>query len=70
MVSPFHLILCSSSMPCLCHANKQLNFRVVKQLQPNMCVGVPIPLNLDKLHCIIIAMLCMHSHDHANSLPY
>jgi undecaprenyl pyrophosphate phosphatase UppP len=27
----------------------------------------PIPLNLDKLHCIIIAMSCMHSHDHADS---
>jgi hypothetical protein len=33
-----------------------------------MCVCQnPIPLNLDKLHCIIIAMPCMPSHDHANS---
>jgi hypothetical protein len=26
-----------------------------------------IPLNFDKLHCIIIAMSCMPSHDHADS---
>jgi hypothetical protein len=33
-----------------------------------VCVGIPIPLNLDKLHCIIIAMSCIHaSHDHADS---
>jgi hypothetical protein len=33
-----------------------------------MCVGIPIPLNLHKLHCIIIAMSCIHtSHDHADS---
>jgi hypothetical protein len=32
-----------------------------------MCVGILIPLNLDKLHCIIIAMSCMPSHDHADS---
>jgi hypothetical protein len=33
-----------------------------------MCVGIRIPLNLDKLHCIIIAMTCIHaSHDHADS---
>jgi hypothetical protein len=33
-----------------------------------MCVGIPIPLNFDKLHCIIIAMSCMHaSHGHADS---
>jgi hypothetical protein len=32
-----------------------------------VCVGIPIPLNLDKLHCIIIAMSCIHaSHDHAD----
>jgi hypothetical protein len=30
--------------------------------------GISIPLNLDKLHCIIIAMSCIHtSHDHADS---
>jgi hypothetical protein len=32
-----------------------------------MCVGIPIPLNLDKLHCTIIAMSCMHSHEHVVS---
>jgi hypothetical protein len=33
-----------------------------------MCVGILIPLNLDKLHCILIAMSCIHdSHDHADS---
>jgi hypothetical protein len=33
-----------------------------------VCVGILIPLNLDKLHCIIIAMSCIHaSHDHADS---
>jgi hypothetical protein len=33
-----------------------------------VCVGIPIPLNLDKLHYIIIAMSCIHaSHDHADS---
>jgi hypothetical protein len=33
-----------------------------------MCDGIPIPLNLDKLHCIIIAMTCIHaSHVHADS---
>jgi hypothetical protein len=32
-----------------------------------VCVGIPIPFNLDKLHCIIIAMPCMHSNDHADS---
>jgi hypothetical protein len=33
-----------------------------------MCVEIPIPLNLDKLHRIIIAMSCIHiSHDHADS---
>jgi hypothetical protein len=32
-----------------------------------MCVGIPIPLNLHKLHCIIVAMSCMPSHDHADS---
>jgi hypothetical protein len=40
---------------------------LVKQFEPYMCVGIPIPLNLNKLHCIIIAMPCMHSHDHADS---
>jgi hypothetical protein len=33
-----------------------------------MCVGILIPLNLDKLHCILIAMSCIHdSHDHVDS---
>jgi hypothetical protein len=32
-----------------------------------MCVGISIPLNLGKLHYIIIAMSCMHSHEHADS---
>jgi hypothetical protein len=32
-----------------------------------MCVGIPIPLNLDKMHCIIIAMSCMLAYDHADS---
>jgi hypothetical protein len=33
-----------------------------------VCVGILIPLNFDKLHCIIIAMPCIHaSHDHADS---
>jgi hypothetical protein len=33
-----------------------------------MCAGISILLNLDKLHCIIIAMSCIHaSHDHADS---
>jgi hypothetical protein len=67
MVSPLHLILCRSPMPCLCHANQHLNCHVVKQLEPYMCDGIPIPLNLHKLHCIIIAMPCMHSYDHADS---
>jgi hypothetical protein len=26
----------------------------------------PIPLNLNKLHCIIIAMSCMLAYDHAD----
>jgi hypothetical protein len=66
--SPLHLILCSSPVSCRCHANKNLNFHVVKQLELYVCVGIPIPLNLNKLHCIIIAISCMHaSHDHANS---
>jgi hypothetical protein len=55
-------------MPCSCHANKHLNCSVVKQLEPYLCVGIPIPLNLHKLHCIIIAMPCIHaSHAHADS---
>jgi hypothetical protein len=33
-----------------------------------MCVGIPVPLKFDKLHCIILAMPCMHaSQDHADS---
>jgi hypothetical protein len=32
-----------------------------------MCVGILIPLNLHKLHYIIIAKSCMPSHDHADS---
>jgi hypothetical protein len=33
-----------------------------------MCVcRNPIPLNLNKLHCIIIAMSCMLAYDHAES---
>jgi hypothetical protein len=33
-----------------------------------MCAGIPIPLNLDKLHGSILAMSCIHnSHDHADS---
>jgi hypothetical protein len=33
-----------------------------------MCIGILIPLNLAKLHCIIIAISCIHaSHDHADS---
>jgi hypothetical protein len=32
-----------------------------------MCAGILIPLNLDKLHCIIIAMSCMLAHDHVDS---
>jgi hypothetical protein len=32
-----------------------------------VCVGIPILLNLDKLHCIIIAMSCMLAYDHADS---
>jgi hypothetical protein len=32
-----------------------------------VCVGIAIPLNLDKLHCIIIAISCVPSHDHADS---
>jgi hypothetical protein len=32
-----------------------------------MCAGISIPLNLDKLHCIIIAMSCMLVYDHADS---
>jgi hypothetical protein len=31
-----------------------------------MCVGILIPLNLDKMHCIIIAMSCMLAQDHAD----
>jgi hypothetical protein len=32
-----------------------------------MCVGIPIPLNMNRLHCIIIAMSCIHTlHDHAD----
>jgi hypothetical protein len=68
MVSPLHLILCSSPMRCLCHVNQHLNCRIVKQLEPYMCVEIPIPLNFDKLHCIIITMPCIPaSHDHADS---
>jgi hypothetical protein len=69
MFSPLYLILHSSPMSCLCHANQLLNCRVVKQLEPYMCVlGFRFHLKLDKLHCIIIAMSCMHSHEHADSL--
>jgi hypothetical protein len=32
-----------------------------------MCVRIPILLNLNKLHCIIIAMSCILSHEHAGS---
>jgi hypothetical protein len=68
MVSPLHLILCSPPMFCVCHANQHLKYRVVKQLELYMCVGILIPLNFDKLHCIIIAMSCIHaSYDHADS---
>jgi hypothetical protein len=63
-----HLILCSSPIPCLFHANQHLNCCVVKQLESYMCVsGFQFRLILHKLHCIIIAMTCMHSHDHADS---
>jgi hypothetical protein len=66
MFSPLHLILCSSPLPCLCHANQHLNCRVVKQLELYVCVCRNlIPLNLDKLHCIIIVMSCMLAYDHA-----
>jgi hypothetical protein len=42
--------------------------RVVKSLEPYVCVRIPIPLNLVRLHCIIITMSCMHaSHAHADS---
>jgi hypothetical protein len=34
-----------------------------------VCVGISIPLNLDKMHCIIIAMSCMLAPDHAESFP-
>jgi hypothetical protein len=34
-----------------------------------VCVGIPIPLKFDKLHCIIIAMSCMLTYDHADSFP-
>jgi hypothetical protein len=67
MVTPLHLILSSSPIPFLCHANKQLNCRVVRKLESYMCVGIPIPFNLNKLHCIIIAMSCMLAYDHAES---
>jgi hypothetical protein len=53
---------------CLFLANQHLKCRVVKQLELYMCARIPIPLSLDKLHCIIIFMPCIHaSHDHANS---
>jgi hypothetical protein len=32
-----------------------------------MCVGIPILLKFDKLHCIIIAMSCMLAYDHVDS---
>jgi hypothetical protein len=32
-----------------------------------VCVEIPVPLNFDKLHCIILAMSCMLVHDHADS---
>jgi hypothetical protein len=67
MVSPLHLILCSSPMLCLCYLNQYLKCRVVKQLEPYVCVGISIPLNFDKLHCILIAMSCIPSHAHADS---
>jgi hypothetical protein len=56
-------------MHCLCHANQHLNCHVVKQLESYMCVlGFRFRLILNKLHCIIIVMTCMHaSHDHADS---
>jgi hypothetical protein len=67
MVSPLHLILCSSPILLLCHVNQHLNCRVVNQLELYACVRILIPFNLDKLHCIIIAIPCMHSNDHADS---
>jgi hypothetical protein len=32
-----------------------------------VCVGIPVPLNFDKLHCIILVMSCMLAHYHADS---
>jgi hypothetical protein len=32
-----------------------------------MCVGILFRLNLDKLHCIILAMSCTLARDHADS---
>jgi hypothetical protein len=56
-------------MPCPFPANQHLKCHVVKQLEQNICVcvGILIPLNLNKLHCIIIAMSCMLAYDHADS---
>jgi hypothetical protein len=67
MVFPLHLICVAH--PCLVlHANQHLNCHIVKQLELYMCVGILIPLNLHKLHCIIIAMSCINaSHDRADS---
>jgi hypothetical protein len=31
-----------------------------------MCARILIPLNLDKLHCIIIVISCMLVYDHAD----
>jgi hypothetical protein len=69
MVSHLHLNLCSSPMPFLFHANKQIKLLCSKTTWTIfVCVGILILLNLDKLHCIIIVMSCIHaSHDHAES---
>jgi hypothetical protein len=32
-----------------------------------ICVGILIPFNFEKLHCILIAMSCMPLHDHLDS---
>jgi hypothetical protein len=52
-----------------CHANQQLICGVEKQLEPNnLCVGIPIPLKLYKLHRrIMYAMPCISYLDHADS---
>ena len=64
--SPLRLILKQLTLAMLCHAIQHLTLTVEMQLQPNLFVRVPIPLNLDK--CIASYLPCHAYHlDHAGS---